>query len=1069
MKRKLAFLLLTFLFGLQCMVAQNIRVTGVVVSEEDGEPVIGASIVVKGTTQGTITNYDGEFNLEVDRNARLQVSYVGMISQELAAQANMRIVMISDSQALDEVIVIGYGTAKRSSFTGSATVVDAKKIEKRPITNVASALEGNTPGVQVTSGMGQPGSTPEIRIRGFGSMNASSEPLYVVDGAVYNASIADLNPADIESMTVLKDANSTAIYGASAGNGIVMITTKKGSGTDGSTGVNLNVRQGFSQRAYADYDRVNVYEYYPLQWEMMKNAHITSGKDASEAAALATANIGSTLKYNPFVGVTDDAIVGVDGRLNPSAKALKWGDDLDWEDAAYGTGYRQEYTVSYNTKTAKSDTYASVGYLDDSGYMAKTNFERYTGRINYNIYPVKWMKTGLNLAMTRVMSDYSPTDDADNSSSYNNLVRYTRGMAPIYPVHSHDKETGAYLDANGNPTTDPSKYVYDYKGDRLSDPGRDALAETEFNTREFARTSQNARTYMTITPLEGLNMTLNYSLDNMDYRQKIYENPWVGDGTAGPGRLNITSIRRLVQTLNQIVNYSKKFGDHSFDAMVGHENYSYKYEYLYGMKTEESINGIYEFGNFVTVANLNSYTNTYNKESYFGRLNYDYANKYYGSVIFRRDGSSRFHKDSRWGNFWSFGASWRLSEEDFMKEYTWINNLKLRASYGETGNDMILDSDGYTDYYPYQTLYGLGYKNWNEAGVYFTSIANSKLKWETQVSTDVAIEFGLFDRLTGTIEYFDKRSRDLLFSVSQPTSSGVSSIAQNIGKVSNSGIEVDLHYNAFRNRDWSVNVGVNWTYTKNTIKELPEEMKENGYVNGSKKWMEGKPRYEFWLRQWYGVNPANGDGLYLLDTEKYTGDAITAAVQKTIVEIDGKQLTNSYTYAKYDFAGDAAPKFIGGFNFDVSYKGFDLGAVFSYQLGGKMLDTSYAGLMSGTSYGSAMASDIKESWKQPGDITDVPRLDNNATHNTNIGQSYSTRWLISSDYLNLRSVTLGWSIPRTVLSPLTLKSARLSVSAENLFMLKARQGLNPMANYAGTTSNVYNPARNITFGLNVSF
>lgn len=1062
MKRKLTFLLLTFLFGLQCMVAQNIRVSGVVIGEDDGEPVIGASIVVKGTTQGTITNYDGEFSLEVDRNARLLVSYVGMRPQELAAQANMRIILQSDSQALDEVIVIGYGTAKRSSFTGSASVVDAAKIEKRPITNVASALEGNTPGVQVTSGLGQPGSSPSIRIRGFGSMNASSDPLYVVDGAVYNASISDINPADIESMTVLKDANSTAIYGASAGNGIVMITTKKGTGADGATGVNLNIRQGFSHRAYADYARVGVYEYYPLQWEMMKNAQVTAGKDPAEAAAYATANIGKTLKYNPYKGVADDAIVGVDGRLNPSINGLKWGDDLDWEDQAFGTGYRQEYSVSYNTKTAKSDTYASVGYLDDKGYMAKTDFERYTGRINYNIYPVKWMKTGLNLAMTRTMSSYS-TSDSDSSSSYNNLARFARTMAPIYPVHKHDKETGAYLDANGNPTTNPSEYVYDYDGGRLTDPGRDAFAETEFNTRSYARTSQNARTYLTITPLEGLNLTVNYSLDNMDYRQKVYENPWVGDGTAGPGRLSIQSTRRLVQTLNQIANYNKSFGDHAFDVMLGHESYSYKYEYMYGMKTEESVNGVYEFGNFVNISSLNSYTNTYNKESYFGRLNYDFADKYYASLIYRRDGSSRFHKDHRWGNFWSLGASWRVSEEEFMNEITWVDNLKLRASYGETGNDM-LDS-----YYPYQTLYGLGYKNWTEGGVFFDEIANPALKWETQVSTDVALEFGLFGRLTGTLEYFDKRSRDLLFPVSQPSSSGVTTIDQNIGKVSNSGVEFDLHYNVFNNRDWNVNVGLNVTYTKNKIVSLPNEMKENGYINGSKKWMEGKPRYEFWLRQWYGVNPANGDGLFLLDTEKYHGDAITADVQKSIVEIDGKKLTNSYTYAMYDFAGDAAPDFTGGFNFDVAYKSFDLSAVFSYQLGGQMLDGTYRGLMDATEYGQAMAKDIMNAWKQPGDITDVPRLDNNGAHNTSAQTTNSTRWLISSDFLNLRSVTLGWSIPRSVLAPLTLKSARLSVSAENLFMLKARQGQNPMSNFAGTTYNEYSPSRNITFGLNVSF
>ena len=267
-------------------------------------------------------------------------------------------------------------------------------------------------------------------------MNASNTPLYVVDGTIYNGSIGDINPADIESMTILKDAASTSLYGSSAGNGVILITTKKGKGS-GGTGVNLTINQGWSNRAYSDYAKVGIREYYPLQWQMLKNSYISSGKTAAEAASLASAEIGSTLKYNPFTGIADNEIVGTDGLLNPAANSLKWGDDLDWEDAAFKTGYRQEYNLSYNTKTDKSDTYASIGYLNDNGYMLKTDFERYSGRLNYNIYPVKWFKTGLNVGVTRTLSNYS-TSDSGSSSSYSNLTRYIRTMAPIYPVHKHD-------------------------------------------------------------------------------------------------------------------------------------------------------------------------------------------------------------------------------------------------------------------------------------------------------------------------------------------------------------------------------------------------------------------------------------------------------------------------------------------------------------------------------------------------------------------------------------------------------------------------------------------------------
>lgn len=1072
MKKKLQVLLAILCLSVGMVTAQVSKVTGKVISEEDNEPVIGASVLVKGTTIGTITDAGGRYMItNVPAGSKtLVISYVGMESQEVSIKEGEQVIVLkSDAELIDEVVVVAYGTQKKSSFTGAASTVGTQTIEKRALTNVTAALEGNASGVQVTAATGQPGESASIRIRGFGSVNASNTPLYVVDGTIYNGSIGDINPADIESMTILKDAASTSLYGSSAGNGVILITTKKGKGSSG-TGVNLTINQGWSNRAYSDYAKVGIREYYPLQWQMLKNSYISSGKTAAEAASLASAEIGSTLKYNPFTGIADNEIVGTDGLLNPAANSLKWGDDLDWEDAAFKTGYRQEYNLSYNTKTDKSDTYASIGYLNDNGYMLKTDFERYSGRLNYNIYPVKWFKTGLNVGVTRTLSNYS-TSDSGSSSSYSNLTRYIRTMAPIYPVHKHDLQTGAYLDAKREPTTNPDEYVYDYEGTRLSNNGRDAIAETEFNTRELVRMNQTGHTYLTITPLENLDLTANYSINNIDYRRKVYENPNVGDGTAGPGRLNQTSTRSLTQTFNQLITYNRSFGDHNFDVLLGHENYSYKYEYLYAMKTQETVGGIYEFGNFVNISSLSSYTDTYKKEGYFGRINYDYANKYYVSGSYRHDGSSRFGKDNRWGDFWSFGASWRISEEAFMKDVKWVNNLKLRASYGETGNDAILDADNDPDYYPYQTLYGLGYKNGGEAGAYFTVIANPDLKWETQVSKDIAIEFGLFNRLSGTIEYFSKDSKDLLFDVSQPTSVGVPSIIQNIGKVTNSGVEIDLSYNVFKNKDWNVAVGANATFIKNKITNLPATMKENGYISGSKKWMEGKSIYEFWLRQWYGVNPENGDGLYLLDTDAYNkaDGTLTEAVEKTIVEKDGKQLTNSYSYAKYDFSNRSIPKVYGGFNLNVGYKNFDLSATFSYQLGGKMLDTNYATMMSMTEFGYAVSPDLLNAWQKPGDITDVPRLDNNTNHTTSVGQSYSTRWLTSSNALNLRSVTIGYEVPKSLLGKIMLKSARLNLTAENLFMLKARQGLNPMANYTGVTYNEYMPSRNFTIGLNVSF
>lgn len=955
MRRRLTFLLSLLVLSIGLVSAQVSKVTGVVVSAEDGEPVIGASVLVVGTNLGTITDIDGKYEIaNVPADAKhLRISYVGMETQQVSIKPGMiRTELRSDTEVIDEVVVVAYGTAKKSSFTGSASVVGAKNIEKRAITNATSALEGNTSGVQVTSALGQPGESASVRIRGFGSVNASNAPLYVVDGAVYNGDISNINPSDIESMTVLKDAASTSLYGSSAGNGVILITTKKGSNTSGGTGITLNISQGWSSRAYDDYARVGVYDYYPLQWQMLKNSRISSGDTAEEAALYASENIIDELKYNPFVGVADTEIVGTDGRLNPAANALKWGDDLDWEDAAYSTGYRQEYNVSYNSSNEKSDSYASVGYLKDNGYMLKTDFERYSGRVNYNVYPVKWFKSGVNLGLVRTNSNYS-TSTSDNSSGYSNLSRFIRTMAPIYPVHKHDLETGEYLDAENNSTTDPSQYTYDYEGARISSNGRDAIAETLWNEREISNMNTTARVYATIMPIEGLSLTVNYALENTDLRRKVYENPLVGDGTSGPGRLNLLTTRTLTQTFNQLINYNKSFGNHTFDILLGHENYEYKYEYEYAMKIGEVISGIYDFENFTSINELSSYTNRYRKEGYFGRLNYDYADKYYASISYRHDGSSRFSKDNRWGNFWSFGASWRISEEDFMKDISWLSNLKLRASYGQTGNDAILDTDDDASYYPYQLLYTLGVNNASEAGIYLSSLVDTNLKWETQVSADVAIEFGLFDnRLTGSLEYFTKQSKDLLFDTSIPLSNGVSSIVQNIGKVKNNGVEFDLNYQLLRRNDWTFSIGVNGTHIKNKVTQLPAG-NENGIVTGSKKYMVGHSIYEFWLRQWYGVNPENGDGLYYLDTDAYNeaDGTLSESVKSTLVTIDGKQLTNSYRYAKYDYSGSAIPKLYGGFNFNLGYKDFELSAVFSYSLGGKVLDLTYANLMATDEFG----------------------------------------------------------------------------------------------------------------------
>lgn len=1046
---KKTFIFLCFLcISIGQVSAQDREVRGVVISAEDNQPIIQASVFVKGQrTIGTSTDFDGNFVLKVPADAKfLEVSYVGMLTKEVAIKPNMRIILESDSKALDEVIVIAYGTAKKSTFTGSATSLSAASIEKRPITNVTQALAGAVSGLQVGSASGQPGSGSSMRIRGFGSINAGSSPLIIVDGSMYSGSISDINSSDIENLTVLKDAASTSLYGSSAGNGVILITTKKGKSQKPT--LKLDITQGFSKRAIKEYELIGVNDYYPIMWEQLKNEYISHGKTDEDARNIASKKIFNLLGMNPYKGVPNDEIVLPNGSLNPNATELLWGDDLDWYKELERTGHRQQYNLSYNSASENKDSYVSLSYLKENGYVIKSDFERFSGRANINMSPTKWLKTGFNISATRSKSN--ATND-DSNTGYANPFYFIRSLGPIYPVYLHDPETGAYtLGKKG-------EKLYDYDSYRGTGGhnGRHVIAESLWDMNEYTRDAMSARTYADFKFNDHLTATINVSADTRNYKSKGYDNKFVGDG-APSGRMKMTHTKTTNYTVNQLLKWKRDFNEHHFDAILGHENYSYKYEYQYGMKQKEILSGIYELVNFVDINSLTSYTNTYAKEGFFTRINYDYADKYYGSFSYRRDGSSRFHKDMRWGNFFSFGASWRIDQESFMQDLDWVNSLKLRASYGETGSDDV------GQYYPYKTLYDLGENNGKESGTIFYKFGNKDLKWETQVSWDVALDFSLFGKINGTLEYFNKESRDLLFSTPIPISSGSFSIWKNIGKVKNSGIEITLNGEVLSTKDVRLSLGANATFLKNKIIKLPEENREDGIIDGSKKLLEGKSIYDFWLRKAIGVNPENGDLMYALDTEKFPEDEINKDVD---YQYNGQWITTDQNRALYHYNGSAIPTVYGGFNVDLTVKGIFFKALFNYQLGGKLLDYNYSQLMDLNSYGSSMHKDILNRWQKNGDQTDIPRLDASISRSVN---ATSDRFLISSDYLSLRSVSLGYNLPKSLIEPLGLENVGLSINTENLWILTKRKGMNPIQSFSGVSSNKYIPAKTITFGISLT-
>lgn len=1035
--------ILTLLLALfvQIAFAQEKTISGVV-SDASG-PLPGVSVVIKGTSKGTQTNFDGQYQIATKVGDVLTFSFVGMktVAVTVSTSNSINVSMQEDANALEEVIVVAYGTAKKSDFTGSATQIKGEAIELRPIANISTALEGAAAGISVSMANGQPGGGQDIRIRGFGSFSADSDPLYVVDGMPFNGYINSINPSDIESLTVLKDASSTALYGNKAANGVVMITTKSGKNKAGQ--FSLNVSGSMVDRAIPEYDRINADQYYPIMWEAFRNSIAIPGvsTEAQVTAANLTATNGiySRLGNNPY-NVPNDQIVGIDGKLNPSASLL-YPDDLDWVDAVTRVGYRQNYDMNFQGGTEKLDYYVSLGYLNEEGYLNNSDFERVTGRVNVNYQANDWLKTGLNIAGTTSQSNQG---QFDSSTTFVNPIRFSRSMGPIYNIYQHDP-TGAYvLDENGD-------RIYDLLAPRASNasPGRHIVAELDLNQDLEEITSLNGKTYFDIKLTKDLVFTTNVSFEQRSFYNTFFQNKFVGDG-APAGTASRTFTRRTTVGFNQLLNYTKSFDKHNFKLLIAHESQEMRYNYMYGRRTESIVDGNTELINFVTATDLVSYEDNLNDESYFGRVNYDYDGKYFLSASYRQDGSSKFSSEKRWGDFFSVGAAWRIDQESFIKDQEWIDMLKLRSSYGEVGNNAGIS------YYAYQGLYNLDYNNQSEPGFLQANLAAPDLLWETSQSSDVALEFRFFNKLNGVVEYYNRNSDNLLFDVPLPLSSGSESIPQNIGSMYNRGFEISLDYDVVRTDNFKWNFGVNAATIKNEFTKLPQEE----IINGSKKLMVGHSIYDYWLLNWYGVDPADGAALYVAN------EASAAAMGSSIRTIDGNILTTSAGNAEYHYAGTAIPDLTGAISNSITYKNFNLNFLFTYQLGGESIDYNYQSIMSTGSYGAALSVDILDRWQQPGDITNIPRMDVTKTTDFN---ATSDRWLVDASYFNLKQINLGYDLPKDVLNNIGVSTAKFYLSAENIFSLNARKGLNIQQEFSGTTSNVYTPSRIVTLGLNVKF
>ena len=1002
MKRKLTLMLALLFVWTGVAWSQGVTVKGVVTSEEDGLPIVGASVLVKGTTQGTITDVDGNFMISgVKADSKtLIVSFVGMKSKEVAIKkGELKIVMKSDAEVLDEVMVVAYGTVKKSAFTGSATVVDQDKI-KSPAVSFDKSLAGQVSGVQVMSNSGQPGSGTSFRIRGSGSLKASNEPLYVIDGVATTSTeyssiaeenesssniLSSINPNDIESITVLKDAAAAALYGSRAANGVVVITTK--SGKEGKARVNFNAQFSWSKLGKA-YDMMSSADMY----KMIYQGYRAKGETMEEANASAQ----GALTHNPY---NVENPLDENGNVVDGAKLVV---DTDWQKEVFRTAPSQDYNMNVSGKNDKTNYFFSIGYTKQGGITPASDFKRYSAKANINTKVNRWFNAGLNVTFSHSIQNTTVESSAGASPLYNAL-----SFPNAVPVYIVDNEGNPVLDDNGNKQ-------YNFTNPVSRDFNPLAIPLMDVNRSKFYRLLASG--YAEITFFKGFFFKTVFSPDYVSTDEHRYWNKEHGNGPTYNGRLDKYHHVDLMYTSTNTFNYTNIFKDvHSLNVMAGMEYWQSTYETLYA-GGRGLLGDMQELAGASGSFSPSSDTTKETLISYFGRAEYAYKDKYNFSASLRADGYSIFGADTKWGTFWSLGASWRINQEDFLKDIEWIDNLKLRLSYGTSGNKSGLARYASLGLWTTSADYLYG----SNIGVGHDQLVNALLGWEKQGMFNVGVDFSFWNRFYGSVDFFNKTSDGLLYDVPLALQNGLSSITMNAAKTSNTGFEIVLGANILRGPlVW--NMDLNASFIKDKIKDLNGE-NDVRMTDYQKIWSVGGSQYEFYMPTWAGVDPDNGSPLWYK------------------VNDDGTRTTTSvYSEATYERQGRSTPLAYGGFINTFSYKNFDLTIQLNYSLGGKIYDNIYAGMMhDGATTAQNMHVDALEAWTTPGQHTNVPKY---AVNNATNSASLSSRFLYDATNVKLKTITLSYTLPKNLgVFSKVISGAKLWVSADNLCTWFADKG-----------------------------
>lgn len=1031
---------------------QTMKVSGTVYSSDGHKPVIGATVLVKGTKLAVASDIDGNFVINnVPAGAKsVVVSYVGMKKAEQAISPSMEIVLTPDSEVLDEVMVVAYGTAKKSSYAGSASLVKGDALKDMPITTFENALIGKVAGLQVTSTSGQAGSAPSIRIRGNGSMNASNEPLYVIDGVpVVNGDVGQmsgytystnnvmnsLNPEDIESISVLKDAAASSLYGSRAANGVVLITTKKGK--QGRPVVALKASVGFTPSwATKNYEAASTQEQVNMLYTVFHDYRTSNGRTPEAANEYALSQLNKKFNKHGYqfstegTGAYENVIIS---DYNNSGRANRY---FDWDDAYFRTAVFQTYDLSVSGANDRTNYYTSLSYTKDDGRVKTNSFDRISGRVNVTQKVGKWLDFGTNVSLSRTAkSGYN-----DTRSTGANLFMQTRNLlwGLYWPT---DYSTGEEWTSRYGSYAYNSLY-YDKEWENESVNNRISAVET-----------------LTLHLYEGLDLKSIFSYDNTTVKDHIYYSANHFSGAAAGGEVHEmrTVYEKIVSSTT--ANYNNTFGLHSIGLLAGFEAEKNTTDFTRASGEGLPTSTLHTVATAGTVKS-NAYDWGNSMVSLLSKVDYNWNQRYFFSASLRRDGSSRLSPDTRWGNFWSVAGAWRIITEPWMQDVTALSDLRVRLSYGVNGT-LPTNNYGYINLMSYTNKY-LG----NPGGT-ITTMANSDLSWETSYTTNVGIDFGfLSNRLRGTIEYFDRKSKDLLQDVPISSVTGFSSVLSNIGEINNHGLEIEINGDIISNKNLTWSAGINASILSSKVKKLYNGADIIWYDptgdddRAMYLYREGESTLAFYGYEWAGVDPNNGKSVYYVNEpgDPKAGD----------FEYNGRGATYDYDNANYTIIGNAVPKISGGFNTSVNYRGIDLGLNFIYKLGGKIYDGAYKDVADDGYYWERIRakSYYDNMWTPTNTSGTQPALSGNDLTDA---MQYSSRHIHSANFLRLKNLSIGYHLPKSIISKAMLSSAHVFFNATNLLTFAAYKEADPEVNSYGTRGWETPIGKTFTFGIDLKF